>query len=159
MRRVLMFVVAVALACGAAPTWAQSKPNFAGNWTVVPDPNAPAGGMMGMGPDMTIAQDEKTITITRSSQMGEFKSVYKLDGSDSPNTLSFNGNDMTMMSHAKWDADKLGIKTSMDFNGNSIDTTMTLSLDKSGNLVLESTRPDFQGGGGPVTTKQTYKKK
>jgi hypothetical protein len=35
---------------------------------------------------------------------------------------------------------------------------MTLSIDAAGNLLVESTRPDFQGGGGPITTKMTYKK-
>jgi hypothetical protein len=35
---------------------------------------------------------------------------------------------------------------------------MSMSLDPSGTLLVESTRPDFQGGGAPVTTKSTYKK-
>jgi hypothetical protein len=35
---------------------------------------------------------------------------------------------------------------------------MAISLDASGNLVVVSTRPDFQDGGAPVTTKATYKK-
>ena len=35
---------------------------------------------------------------------------------------------------------------------------MVMSLDPSGNLVVETTRPDFQGGGAPVTTKMSYKK-
>jgi hypothetical protein len=35
---------------------------------------------------------------------------------------------------------------------------MAMSLDASGNLVVVSTRPDFQGGGAPVTTKAMYKK-
>jgi hypothetical protein len=46
----------------------------------------------------------------------------------------------------------------MNFDGNAVETTMTLSLDASGNLLVESTRPDFQGGGAPITTKMTYKK-
>jgi hypothetical protein len=35
---------------------------------------------------------------------------------------------------------------------------MVMSVDAAGNLVVETTRPDFQGGGGPVTTKMSYKK-
>ena len=33
-----------------------------------------------------------------------------------------------------------------------------LSLAADGALVYESTYPDFQNGGGPITTKATYKK-
>ena len=46
----------------------------------------------------------------------------------------------------------------MSFDGNPVNVTMAMSLDPSGNLVVVSTRPDFQGGGAPVTTKTTYKK-
>jgi hypothetical protein len=31
-------------------------------------------------------------------------------------------------------------------------------LRPEGNLLVEVTHPDFQGGGGPVTSKVTYKK-
>ena len=46
----------------------------------------------------------------------------------------------------------------MNFDGNQVNLTMAMSLDASGNLVVVSTRPDFQGGGSPVTTKTSYKK-
>jgi hypothetical protein len=46
----------------------------------------------------------------------------------------------------------------MDFGGNVVETSMVLSLDATGNLIVDTTRPDFQGGGGPITTKATYKK-
>ena len=161
MRRVLTFALAAMLAVAALPVLAQSsKPNFAGQWALVPDANAASGGMGMMAGDMTIAQNEKTVTITRSlPQFGDMKSVYNLDGSDSSNTLNLGGNDVTMVSKAKWDGSKLTIKTSFDVGGQSAETSMSLSLDGSGNLLVESTRPDFQGGGGPVTTKATYKKK
>ena len=46
----------------------------------------------------------------------------------------------------------------MNFDGNQVSMTMALSLAPSGPLVVVSTRPDFQGGGAPVTTKTSYKK-
>ena len=46
----------------------------------------------------------------------------------------------------------------MSFDGNPVNVTMAMALDASGNLVVVSTRPDFQGGGAPVTTKATNKK-
>ena len=50
------------------------------------------------------------------------------------------------------------VDTSMNFDGNPVSVTMKMSLDPAGNLLVVSTRPDFQGGGAPVTTKTSYKK-
>jgi len=140
----------------SAATLAQS-PNFAGKWAIVPDPAAPAP-MGGLGQSAVIKQDATTLTITRTTPMGELTSVYKLDGSESKNTLNFQGNSMDQISKAKWDGGTLHVDTSMNFDGNQMNLTMALSLDPSGNLVVVSTRPDFQGGGAPVTTKTSYKK-
>ena len=155
MRRVLTLAAFIAATTIAA---AQAPPTFAGKWTLIPDPNAPGGGMGGLGQEATITQDASTITITRTTQMGTFTSNYKLDGTESKNTLSMQGNAIEQVSTAKWDAGKLRVNTKMDFGGNPVELTMILALDPSGNLLVESTRPDFQGGGAPVTTKMSYKK-
>ena len=151
-------LTAVAVIFATALTLAQAPPNFAGKWTLVPDPNAQGGGMGGLGQETTITQDASTLTITRTTQMGTFTSNYKLDGSESKNTLTFQGNSIDQVSTAKWDADKLRVNTKMDFGGNPVEVSMVMSVDAAGNLVVETTRPDFQGGGGPVTTKMSYKK-
>jgi hypothetical protein len=154
----------IAMAAAAALTAtlvAQATPNFAGTWKLVPEATtgpAGAGRAGGLGTEATIVQDATTVTITRSSQIGEFKSVYKLDGSESRNTLNFQGNAIDSLSTTKWDGGKLIVNTKMDFSGNLVQVSMTMSLDSSGNLIVENTRPDFQGGGAPVTTKATYKK-
>jgi len=145
----------------AAIVIAQSAPNFAGKWTLVPDAGAQGGGrggFGGLGQEATIAQDATSLTITRTTQMGETKSVYKLDGTESKNTLNMGGNAMDQISKVKIDGGKVTINTSMNFAGNAVETVMTLSLDPAGTLTVESTRPDFQGGGAPITTKATYKK-
>ena len=150
---------ALTLALGillSAATLAQS-PNFAGKWARVPDP-AVQGGFGGLGQSAVITQDATTLTITRTTQMGEVTSVYKLDGSESKNTLNFQGNSIDQISKTKWDGGTLHVDTSMNFDGNAVNLTMAMSLDASGNLVVVSTRPDFQGGGSPVTTKTSYKK-
>ena len=154
MTRVLTLVAVVASMTIAL---AQAPPNFAGKWTLVPDPNTPAG-MGGLGQEATITQDASTLTITRTNQMGTFTSNYKLDGSESRNTLNIQGNSVDQMSTTKWDSGKLLVNTKMDFGGNPVEVKMVMSLDPSGNLVVETTRPDFQGGGAPITTKMTYKK-
>ncbi len=160
MRRAL---TAVAVTLATALTLAQAPPNFAGKWTLVPDANAAGGGGRGgmgggLGQEATITQDASSLTIKRTTQMGEFTSTYKLDGSESKNTLNFQGNSVDQLSIAKWDGGKLNVATKMDFGGNVVETSMVMSLDATGNLVVDTTRPDFQGGGGPITTKATYKK-
>jgi hypothetical protein len=146
------------IACAAA--FAQAPPNFAGKWTLVPDAGAGGGrgGFGGLGQSATIVQDPTTLTITRTTQAGEFTSTYKLDGTESKNTMTIQGNAVEQLSKAKWDGAKLLINTSMSFNGTPVETSMTMALDPSGSLIVESTRPDFQGGGAPVTTKTAYKK-
>ena len=150
---------ALTLALGillSAATLAQS-PNFAGKWARVPDP-AVQGGFGGLGQSAVITQDATTLTIVRTTQMGEVTSVYKLDGSESKNTLNFQGNAIDQLSKVKWDGGTLKVDTTMSFDGNPVNVTMAMSLDASGSLVVVSTRPDFQGGGAPVTTKTSYKK-
>jgi hypothetical protein len=141
MRRtaILASVAAVTL---TAAVLAQTTPNFAGTWTLVPDANAPAGGrggrgggMMGLGQQATITQDAKTLTIVRTTQAGEVKSVYNLDGSKSTNKISFGENSFEQVSVAKWDGARLVITTSSNFQGNAFETTMRFSLE-GGNLVL-----------------------
>ena len=154
-------LVAVAVLLTTTMAFAQAAPNFAGKWMIVPDANAPAGGrggMGGLGQEATITQDASTLSITRTTAMGTFTSNYKLDGTESRNTLTMNGNSIDQVSTTKWDNGKLLVNTKMDFGGNLVEVKMVLSLDANGNLVVESTRPDFQGGGAPVTTKATYKK-
>jgi hypothetical protein len=122
----------------------------------------------GLGQEATITQDAKTLTITRTTQAGETKTVYNLDGSDSKNELSFGGRaggggaaaaigPIISTSKATWDATKLVITTSTNVNGNVINSGMTMSLDATGSLMVEATNPGRQGAAA-TTTKLTYKK-
>jgi hypothetical protein len=159
MRRTSMFLAAVLLLAGTN-LFAQAA-NLAGHWVMVVDPNAPTtgrgAGRGGLGPEVSISQDSKMLTLTRSGRGGEMKSVYNLDGSDSKYTMTMGQNSVDQVSQAKWVGSKLVIHTSMNFNGNTRESTMTLSLDQAGNLVVESTNPG-RGGGAPRTTTTTYKK-
>jgi hypothetical protein len=162
MRRALALTTLFAITVSATTAQAQAKPNFAGSWTMVVDPAAaPAqpgrGGGGGLGQAASIAQDAKTLTITRTTQAGEVKSVYNLDGSESKNTVSFGGNAMETTSTTKWDGNKFVITTNSNFNGNASVSTLVLSIDAQGGLVVESTRPG-RGGGAPTTTTTNYKK-
>lgn len=135
-------------------------PNFSGKWTLVPNPSPAPGGFSGggIGQEAVITQDDTSITIKRTTPMGEFTTVYKLDGSESKNTLNVQGNTIDQVSKTKWESGTLKVDTTLTVEGNPVQVSMSMALDPSGNLLVESTRPDFQGGGAPITTKSTYKK-
>ncbi len=145
----LLLVLTVA----SAVVSAQDKPNFAGTWKLAGE----APDMM-TAPQMVVVQDAKTLTVTSSSQMGEFKTPFNLDGTETRAPLEFNGTTFDRVTKAAWSGNKLVLTTKSEFNGQSFETKMTWTLNTDGTLLIESTRPDFQGGGGPVTTKATYKK-
>jgi hypothetical protein len=159
MKRALSVAAILALVVAGASVSAQSKPNFAGKWTMVPESVAAAGATGrggGLGQEFTAVQDEKTLTVTsNNSQLGEVKSVYNLDGSESKNPINFGGQTVDRASKVKWDGAKLVITTTISFNGTPAETTQSWMLDASGNLVVE-TSSNFTGT--PTTTKATYKK-
>jgi hypothetical protein len=161
MRRNALVVGALSLVFAASIAQAQDKPNFSGSWTVVADPNAAptggrGGGGGGLGMAATLTQDAKTLTVTRTTQNGEVKLVYNLDGSESKNMVQGRGGQTEQTSKATWDGAKLVISTNLMMGENAITRTQTMSLDASGQLVVTVSGP---GRGGEVmTTTQTYKK-
>jgi hypothetical protein len=148
-----VMVVVLAMMLGAQTP---AKPNFAGKWA--PTDPASAQGMGGLGSLATITQDEKTLKVTATSQMGEIATTYNLDGTEAKSPLEIQGNSIERTTKAKWDGTKLVLTTVANFGGQNFETTQTWALDAAGNLLVESTRPDFQGGGAAITTKATYKK-
>jgi hypothetical protein len=162
MKRARIGIMAAAVFAVAAVAFAQAKPDFSGTWTLDPEASgmaapapggAPAGtggrgggGALGNGP-ATVKQTADTLTIERT--MGENKVVtsYKLDGTESKNTMmGRGGTPMESVSVAKFDGGKLVITTKAGEN----ETTQTWSL-AGGVLTIDST-----GGRGPQ--KRVYKK-
>jgi hypothetical protein len=43
-------------------------------------------------------------------------------------------------------------------NGQTIEFRSVVSAGPDGTMIVETTFPDFQGGGAPITRKATYKK-
>ena len=163
MRRNALIVGALSLVFAASIAQAQDKPNFSGSWTLVADPNAAGGGGGGgggrgggLGQAATLTQDAKTLTITRTTQNGEVKMVYNLDGSESKNMVQGRGGQTEQVSTATWDGAKLVITTKFNMGESAVTRTQTMSLDASGQLVVTVSGP---GRGGEVMTNtQTYKK-
>ena len=152
---------ALALVLAVPSANAQDKPNFAGSWTLVPDPNATQGGGRGggggLGQAATITQDAKTLTITRTTQAGEVKTVYNLDGSESKNMMNMRGGQVEQVSKATWEGTTLVINSTTTMGENTVTSKQTFALDGSGQLIHATTGVG-RGGGEPVTTTRTYKK-
>jgi hypothetical protein len=156
MRRALTALTTLVLAFAAiAAAQTPTKPNFAGKWTLS-DPSA-AGAMM-IPASMTIAQDQKTVTLTTVGQMGEVKTVFNLDGTETKSPIDVQGTTIDRTTKASWDGSKLVMTTIANFQGQSFETKQTWTLNADGTLTVDATRPDFQGGGAPVTSKTVYKK-
>jgi hypothetical protein len=176
MKRAAVFAGSLAAATmllAATHLDAQNRPSFAGTWSVIADANAPAapggggggggggrggrGGGAGLGMGATITQDANTLTVVRTTGAGEVRTVYNLDGSESRNTVQGRGGPMEQVSRARFDGSRLVITTQQNFGGNNVETTIGMSLDAQGNLVVETTAPG-RGGGAPTTTTMRYRK-
>jgi hypothetical protein len=163
MQRAALLLSAASLLFAATEVSAQDKPSFAGKWTLVADQGGGGGGGRGggrggLGAEATLTQDATTLTITRASQAGETKAVFKLDGSESKNTMTGRGGaTIEQTSKARWEGSKLIITTTTPIGENTIESTMALSLDADGVLVVETTGAG-RGGGAPTTTTRRYTK-
>jgi len=152
-RAILVTVALAAFVALPAAAWAQAKPDFSGSWTMDaaksdPAPAARGGGGAGGGGgrggggrgggipmQMTIKQTAATLTMeSMAGQGGTQTLVYKLDGTESTNTMG----PAEAKSKAVWDGAKLTITTSQSFNGNAVETKDVYSMDGA-NLVREST--------------------
>ena len=160
MKRALMFAT-LSILTVASTAVAQSKPSFAGKWTLIPSSIAPepngngVGGTGGFGHDFTIAQDDKSLTVLSTYPTGDkSKAVYALDGSETKNAMTARGTTVERVSRAKWDGVTLVISTTTSLLGRTIPTVQILSLDASGNLVIEA-RASLSG---PPMSKASFKK-
>ncbi len=152
MTRILSIVLA-AVALTAAAATAQDKPDFTGTWKLVgeaPDQFTPS--------QMVVAKDATLLTVTTTGQMGEFKTTYKLDGTAGSSPLDFQGNTIDRTTKMAWTDNKLTLTAASDMGGQAFEIKSVVSSGPDGTLMVETTFPDFQGGGGPITTKATYKK-
>ena len=173
MRRVTGFVTSAAFVLLAfVVLQAQARPDFSGQWTLDPaSAPAPAGGAgggggrggrgggggAGFGQAFTAAQTADALTITRMQGDQTVTLTYKLDGSESTNSVPGRGGaPQDQVSKAAWEGSKLAITTTLNFGGNSIEQKRVLSMEGS-DLVIEQTNPG-RDGGAPTTVRLVYKK-
>jgi len=151
MMRILSIVLAAMFI--AASAGAQDKPDFTGTWKLAgeaPDQFTPS--------QIVVAKDATLLTVTTVGQMGEFKTTYKLDGSAGSSPLDFQGNAIDRTTKMTWNENKLTLTATSDMGGQAFEIKSVISAGPGGAMLVETTFPDFQGGGGPITTKATYKK-
>jgi hypothetical protein len=146
---------------------AQAKPDFSGTWTFDEAKSDPAparagggggrgGGRMGGAPAtaMTIKQTAGELSMDRTTAQGAQTVVYKLDGSESTNTIGMG----PATSKAMWDGNKLVITTTQTVQGRGGEITITSKdiYSVQGNvLTIETTRTT---PGGDQTRKLIYTK-
>ena len=163
------FAAAIALISAVSVNpGAQSKPDFSGRWVMVDPPPAAgnagagrgagrgggrgAGFQPGFGPEITVKQDATTLTITRGGQTSPL--TYKLDGSESKNSVTRDGQQQEQIATATWDGNKLVIATQVRFQGNTREQRRVLVME-GGSLVIDQTNPGRSGG---AAIKVVYKK-
>ena len=126
------------------------KPDFSGTWTLEADASGGGGGGGrggGLGQGGTIKQTADTLTVERTFGDNKVVSTYKLDGTESKNTMmGRGGQQMESVSTAKWDGSKLIITSKVGEN----ESTQVYSL--AGNVLTVETT-NARG-----TQKRTYKK-
>lgn len=175
MKRARVGVMAAAIFAVASMAFAQARPDFSGTWTLDPEASgmpAPAGGAPGgpggpgggggmgggrgmgagaLGNGATVKQTGDTLTIERTVGENKVVTTYKLDGTESKNTMMGRGGQaMESVSTAKFDGPKLTIVTKMDMGGQPVETTSVWTVSGS-TLTVEST--NARG-----TQKRIYKK-
>jgi hypothetical protein len=151
MKKLLSFVLA-ALALTTAVA-AQQKPDFTGTWKLTgeaADQFTPS--------QIVVAKDAAMLSVTTTGQMGEFKTTYKLDGTAGPSPLDFQGNQIDRTTKMTWNENKLTLTAASDMGGQAFEIKSVISAAPDGAMIVETTFPDFQGGGAPITTKAAYKK-
>lgn len=151
MRRILSILLAVVVLAVTAA--AQAKPDFTGTWKLAgeaPDGFTPS--------QIAVTKDAALLTVTVTGQMGEFKTTYKLDGTAGSSPLDFQGNLIDRTTKMTWNENTLTLTATSDMGGQAFEVKSVISSAPDGAMVVQTTFPDFQGGGGPTTTKATYKK-
>ena len=151
-------LVVALLLLSASTLWAQSKPNFSGEWTLVPGKSdfgmmpPPSSGVQ----KITHNEPQLKVASTQTSDQGTntTESTYTTDGKECVNKGFM---DSEMKSTAKWDGDVLVIDSKMDMQGNAITITNRWTLSGDGKSLTVAMHFASPMGDGDV--KMVYEKK
>ena len=151
--RVTAMLSVAAVVLMAAGWVAQAKPNFAGEWKIVTDPDG--GGRQGSpGMDLAITQGATAMTVEYVKAPAPVKLTYKLDGSVSKNMMAGRGGGAPteQVSKAMWAGNNIVVTTTTGAG----EEKRTFSIE-GGYLVVETSAPARDGRAATIT-KVTYQK-
>ena len=152
-----MWSILTVLALTAGTLVGQAKPNFSGEWTMVP-----AKSDFGMMPAPTsavqkIAHTDPALTVvnTQTSDQGSFtiESAYTTDGKECVNK----GRMGEVKSTLRWDGGALVIESKADFQGSPVTITNKWTLSDDGKILTVNTH--FASSMGEGDAKVVYEKK
>ncbi len=130
------WLVVAVLVLSASTLFAQSKPNFSGEWTL-----APAKSDFGMMPAPSSAVQKVThnepqlkVLSTQTNDMGTMTtdSTYTIDGKECVNKGPM---ESEVKSTLKWDGQVLVIESKLDFGGNAVAITNRWALSEDGKTL------------------------
>jgi len=152
---VLLALAIVGSAASAQATPVQDKPNVAGTWKL----SDPAQPDQTTATQIVVSQDASLLTVVMTTgQMGAIKTTYNLDGSPGKSPATVNGTTIDRTTKMSWNDRKLTLTNTTEVGGQAVEFKRVISLGADGSMTVESTFPDFQGGGAPITAKAVYKK-
>ncbi|HTE47778.1 MAG TPA: M56 family metallopeptidase, partial [Gemmatimonadaceae bacterium] len=153
-----ILIGAAVVAVAAANAGAQSTPSFAGKWTIAGcDGCADSSNVAalrtrnalapGWGADVTVRQDRNTLSVIDSTPRTDAKTVYSLS-EPAAAQASRDSNGYThvvirtselafVQSTPAWKGNSLVIPVTATRDSTSVSYTMTLSVDSSGDLLVE----------------------
>ncbi len=152
------WLVVALLVLSTGALFAQSKPNFSGEWTLVP-----AKSDFGMMPPPTSALQKVThnepqlkVVSTQTSDMGTMTtdSSYSTDGKECVNE-GFMGSQVK--SKLKWDGNVLVIDSNVDFQGTAVTITNKWTLSEDGKSLTVAVH--FASPMGEGDARMVYEKK
>lgn len=152
------WLVVAVLVLSAGAGLAQSKPNFSGEWTLVP-----AKSEFGMMPApssavQTITHSEPQLKVvnTQTGAMGTTttESNYTTDGKACVNKGPM---DSQVTSTLKWEGDTLVIDSKLDFQGTAVTITSKWTLSEDGKTLTANVH--FASPMGEGDAKMVYEKK
>ncbi len=130
MKRLFAGVIAAVLLGAPIGAQVQPRPNFSGRWVQV----TPADGA---GQEQVVKHDADKLSASHDSEGGGHLLEYKLDGSETTQTLTSHGEPVTSRVRASWDKESLVITTTTNYGGErTVILRQAWSLDKSGQLVI-----------------------
>jgi hypothetical protein len=156
MRRSNWLVLAL-LVLSAGLAFGQAKPNFSGEWTLVPAKSdfgmmpAPSSGTQ----KITHNEPELKVVNTQTGDQGTMtmESSYTTDGKECVNSGRFG----EVKSKLKWDGPALVIDSTMDFQGSPVNITNRWALSDDGKALTVNMH--FASGMGEGDAKMVYEKK